>query len=485
MKRAANILLLLLVAAGAGCQPAYVTTHPAAALPPGKTDVTVPLAVGGHALLVRARANGRDAGYFLLDTGAPVNAIDGGLADRLWLLRYRKERLSDIGGGHTCWARTLSSLALGELTLSRHAAVAPDLGLFGRALGADVTGILGSPLFSAVPLTIDYRDATITFHERAGFRPPAPTYVGALPMQVRDRKPYVQATINGTHEGWFLLDTGTTAALTINQAFAKAKGMALESRCDHKIAGPVGMLLCGSALVGSLEVLGQKFSDILCTTAPGGEGEPAVAGLIGAGILRHFRLTFDYAQGRLYAQYRPPPSVEQLARQPGGVDARDFLGYTPLALAAQQNEAGRARELIVRGADLNARTKGRRLTPLIIAAFHAALEAAHVLIEGGADVNAAMRDGSTALMIAAHGGNEQLVQALLARGANVNAATDSGFTPLMGAVEGRRAGLVKLLIRHGADVQARDKLGRTALQHAQDQGDPDVIGALRQAGARR
>ena len=67
-----------------------------------------------------------------------------------------------------------------------------------------------------------------------------------------------------------------------------------------------------------------------------------------------------------------------------GANAND--GYTPLHLAAMNNDFARAEVLLKGGADVNTKTnKGN--TSLHVAAMANAFATAEVLLKGGADVN--------------------------------------------------------------------------------------------------
>lgn len=97
------------------------------------------------------------------------------------------------------------------------------------------------------------------------------------------------------------------------------------------------------------------------------------------------------------------------------------------------------------------------------------------------------RDGETdwtALMVAALLGHTETAQALIAAGADVN-AEDEGFTALMCAADGGHANMVKALIAAGADVNAKNTMGETALMRAEKNGHPEIVGILRQSGAKQ
>lgn len=117
---------------------------------------------------------------------------------------------------------------------------------------------------------------------------------------------------------------------------------------------------------------------------------------------------------------------------------RQPLGYTPestiksklnrdLQDAAKKGDAGKAKELIEQGADVEYES-GAGWTPLMYASAKGHTETVEVLLRKGADVNAKNDIGATALMYAAAGGHIETVKLLMKRGADVNARNYFGAT---------------------------------------------------------
>jgi hypothetical protein len=149
-----------------------------------------------------------------------------------------------------------------------------------------------------------------------------------------------------------------------------------------------------------------------------------------------------------------------------------YAGVTALHVAAAGYRAELARELIARGADVQARNR-RGAEPLHAAAVgapgsswwnpHAQAETIACLISAGADPNVGDMDGVAPLHRAVRTRCAAAVEALLAHGADVNLMNKSGSTPLRlamlntgrggsGSAEAKaeQAKIVALLERHGA-----------------------------------
>lgn len=117
------------------------------------------------------------------------------------------------------------------------------------------------------------------------------------------------------------------------------------------------------------------------------------------------------------------------------------------------------RELIEKGANMDARVNRGRGRSGSFTALHAAAElggvdAISVLVEAGADIEVRSDHGSTPLHLAASGGAVETVLALLHAGADVQAADSRGSTPLHNACKFLRVAVVRVLIDWGADTTA-------------------------------
>ena len=122
---------------------------------------------------------------------------------------------------------------------------------------------------------------------------------------------------------------------------------------------------------------------------------------------------------------------EILVAAPDRVNAISPDGYSPLGYSAFFGHAELLRELIERGADVNAPSRnGMAVCPINSAAAHAnqgkAVALVATLLDAGADPNARQNGGYTALHEAAYNGNIDMIRLLLDRGAEAKLATADG-----------------------------------------------------------
>jgi ankyrin repeat protein len=112
------------------------------------------------------------------------------------------------------------------------------------------------------------------------------------------------------------------------------------------------------------------------------------------------------------------------------VNAIDRHGHTALMQAAKAGELETARDLLHRGAALDARSeKGK--TALHYAAAHGHVEVVKLLLENGAEIDARDLEWHTPLMLAAIYGCNHTVQALVQAGADPSMKTKVGNTALV------------------------------------------------------
>ena len=189
-------------------------------------------------------------------------------------------------------------------------------------------------------------------------------------------------------------------------------------------------------------------------------------------------------------------SVEYLLSKGADPKARNTLGGGALIDATAYGDTPTMRALLAAGADPRAKDSARFST-LMNAVTSQEDGPVEMLLEAGVEVNAANTFGGmvkngplalvglTPLMFATPYGPPRTVEKLLAAGAHVNAVDIRKMSPLMLAVSTDYANpqTVRCLIKAGADVNQKDRNGESVLDWAKKFGNPEIIGALAQAGA--
>ena len=165
------------------------------------------------------------------------------------------------------------------------------------------------------------------------------------------------------------------------------------------------------------------------------------------------------------------------------IEARNWMGNTPLIVAAEYGRKEAIEFLLANNADINAKATGRfgtSGTALTTSIRSKHSETAKLLIEKGADVNAPKGGYTIPLMEAASWGDAELVKLLLAKGADVNGRTEYGWNALQWASTKE---IAEILIVAGADVNAKDDSNETPLLFAIQTGKLHVVELLLDSGA--
>jgi ankyrin repeat protein len=165
--------------------------------------------------------------------------------------------------------------------------------------------------------------------------------------------------------------------------------------------------------------------------------------------------------------------LKQLLAKGADVNAKERAhGQTALMWAVAQQHSDVVEALLAHGADVHARSNAWTqvvktsldvmnpayvtdiqqggYTPLLFAARVGDLASATLLVAAGADVNDTAPYGTSATVVAAHSGHGEVAAFLLEKGADPNAAL-AGYTALHAAILYKNEKLVGALLAHGAN----------------------------------
>jgi hypothetical protein len=261
----------------------------------------IPFADEGRHLFVRGSLNGSEPLWLAIDTGASDSLLDAERAKALDLDLQGRQRVAGAGGAEEgSYASGLTVELPGVVLERRTWSTAP----LAAATGHPVDGILGYDLFSRFVVEIDYAGRQVRLHEPGSYE-----YRGAgdsLPLALQDNQPHVLARVmlpgQEPLEGEFVIDTGSGSSLMLSASFVDA----------HKAAEAVGKTIrvSGQGVGGTLQLevarlqafeLGRSRIDrpLVVLARTGEIAGPGKAGNIGSGILRRFRVVFDYARQRM------------------------------------------------------------------------------------------------------------------------------------------------------------------------------------------
>lgn len=159
------------------------------------------------------------------------------------------------------------------------------------------------------------------------------------------------------------------------------------------------------------------------------------------------------------------------------IEATDISGQTAIFLAVAGGYEEIVKYLTEHGANLD-RSSSNGITALQLAAELGNPQIVKILLEHGARTDVDNNTGWNALLYAIQNGNPEIVRELLAREKDVN-ALHGGVTPLYLAVLNKKLDVVQMLLAKGADPDVATRIGETPIALAVNNGDKQILDALR------
>jgi|SRR5215469_15470898 len=268
----------------------------------GKSRTTVPFELVNNHIYAQVAVNGR-LFTFVFDSGG-LNVVTPRTAKILGLESVGHIEGNGGGSGHMDFGLTkVHALRIGDATISDQVLPVAPLDDLAPAEGRTGGGMIGFETFRRFVTIVDYGQKTLTFIDPSRFDPrDAGTPV---PFQFDGNTLIVEASYAG-HRGGFVIDTGARMSLTLNSPFVKANDLGAGSAksvtgvTGWGIGGPTrAAVMRGAPLnIGSFTIA-HPIAELSTDTA-GSNSDAAIAGNIGAGILKRFVVTLDYGHQTIY-----------------------------------------------------------------------------------------------------------------------------------------------------------------------------------------
>ncbi|HYA95088.1 MAG TPA: aspartyl protease family protein, partial [Terriglobales bacterium] len=314
------------------------------AISAGKSSTTVPFELINNHIYVEVKLNDKGPFRVLCDTGG-ANIITPALARELGLKsegalqgRGVGEKSEDVG------LVKMESLRVGDASLSNQVFAVYPMEPFSAVEGIPINGLIGYEVFRRFVVRVDYEHHLITLMTPSAFN-----YKGegtVVPFQFNAHIPQVDGAVDGI-EGKLDIDTGSRASLTLLAPFAEKHDLA--SHYGAKLEAVTGWGVGGAArgLVTRAKVLRLGKVEILAPVTElslqkkGAFINPYIAGNVGAGVLKRFNITFDYAHQQLIfernANYDKPDVFDRsgmwLNQSGGTFEVMDVIAGGPAAVA--------------------------------------------------------------------------------------------------------------------------------------------------------
>ncbi len=265
----------------------------------GPAQVEIRRARTGH-LLVRPKINGRDAGWFLFDTGAGAMIVSVSKATELGLPAFGKIPVGGVGGTASSAFREVASFELGPMTINKAIFVELDLNSIGRSLGENITGICGYDLLSRAVVILDAGKNLLELHNPDRFQLNGAEWQDVF---IVTNHPHVKCRFEGDREGIFVIDTGAGWNVGFHTS-AVEQFKLLEGRETRSVSssGIGGSAQLQGGQIEWFEFAGERFEKLEVMFSQAKEGalvNPRICGNVGAGLLRQFQIVFNYPQRKI------------------------------------------------------------------------------------------------------------------------------------------------------------------------------------------
>ena len=292
----------------------------------------VPAEIRGNRVLLDVAVNDLPPAKFILDTGAGTTVMEEDYAEDSGIRSTGQTRAQGAAGAVNAGVAENLVFEIGDGVRVPAARVPliPMRPIILRA-GAPVNGVLGSQVFNAYVVEIDYERSAVAFHERKSFAPAAtavsvPLHFlhGSIPqVDVRLTLPDGRTVPARLH-----LDTGAGPGLILTQSFVKRHHVELPDGIDTEMGlGVGGGTSERTGRIARLDFAGFGFDKpvtMLSNSMKGVLGDSEVDGILGGEILRRFTVQIDYGRRQMYltrnASFGEPLDIDMLGAILGASD---------------------------------------------------------------------------------------------------------------------------------------------------------------------
>ncbi len=251
-------------------------------------------------ILVNAVFNGTP-GLWLLDSGYEYSLLDSSLAAATSTTVSPPVQVTVPGGSVTQgWARGIDLTIGSQHFVADSIAVLP-LDHLAPLVGRPIAGLLGHDFFEHYVIGVDYGAQSLALAKPEQVMVPDRAVI--VPVAIEAGEPFVVATLwaNGrTVPAKLKLDTGSLSGLGLNGSFVAQTRLIPDSWPRIPVEG-IAMGGATRNFIGRLDSIGLGGVVVPSPVVGWSEDLTRVgdAGTIGAPLLAHFRVTFDYPRRRI------------------------------------------------------------------------------------------------------------------------------------------------------------------------------------------
>lgn len=300
------LILLYLTCAGSSSVAAQVFS-----LPENTSKQTISFKQVKNLIIIPVMINEHGPYNFLLDTGVGQMIItDTNLLQIVDIRQHRPVLIQGYGMGEGISAYMTRNITaqVGKAVIEQipTAIFKEDLFDLSGYLGMKIHGVLGYYFFNSFVVKVNYNSNRLTFYKPGS----KINYKGkSYPMEVIKAKPYLNAVIELDNKNIdtvrLLIDNGSSHPLLLESLYQGSFPLPQKHIPANLGVGINGVINGVMGRINSLKLGNDEFKNIL-TGFP--EFQPQRSsmegidrnGTLGAEILRHYLVTFDYFQNRIY-----------------------------------------------------------------------------------------------------------------------------------------------------------------------------------------
>ena len=275
--------------------------------PPGDTvwkteaaaEVEVKRARSGH-LLVKPLIDGKEVGWFILDSGAGAMVVTPAIGEKLGMASFGRVPVKGIGGTLQTPFRRGKSFELGPLMIKDPLFIEVDFTQISQMLGETISGVCGYDLFSRAVVALSPARAELAIYDPRSYELPEGSW---QEMMIDHNIPHLRCRFEGDHEDVFRLDTGADNTVSFHSpAVEKYKLLDGRQTQTGRTGGVGGMSLMRRGKLAWFEIAGHRFKEpdaIFSLAQEGAFANGYVAGNIGNAFLSPFRIIFNYPRRQI------------------------------------------------------------------------------------------------------------------------------------------------------------------------------------------
>ena len=236
----------------------------------------------------------------VVDSGAQFSVIDRALAARLGLKETPLPMLAFGVSGRPSVTHTVAlDLSLAGLAIRGLRAATLELLSLSGAIRRPFAMLIGRDVLQAVTADIDWPNGRVRFVAPGAYRPQSGAQVA--PTHSRSGALMTPVAIEGRAPVDVMVDTGATSEIALSEETARSLGLLAGRPVTTGASVSLGGFSRDRVVhAHAVEFAGRRLDDVEVQVFTPSVHGPMPAGLLGVGILKHFRVGLDLGAGVLW-----------------------------------------------------------------------------------------------------------------------------------------------------------------------------------------